>query len=58
MIEYEKAFRIRSLNPYSAEFKNVVDLIHELYDKLCLFINTEQDEMKKPSIFLHLKLKI
>lgn len=42
MIEYEKAFKIRSSNPYSAEYRNVVDLIHELYDKLSLYINSEQ----------------
>lgn len=28
MLEYEKAFKIRSTNPYSAEYRNVVDLIH------------------------------
>lgn len=24
MIEYEKAFKIRSVNPYSAEYRNVI----------------------------------
>lgn len=58
MLEYQKAFKIRSSNPYSPEYRNVVDLIHELYDKLSLFINSEQEGLKKPSIFLHLKTKI
>lgn len=43
MIEYEKAFKIRSVNPYSAEYRNVIELIHELYDKLCIFISSEQN---------------
>lgn len=57
-IEYEKAFKIRSANPYSPEYRNVLDLIHELYDKLTLFVDQEQDGLKKPAIFLHLKQKI
>ena len=58
MIEYEKAFKIRASNPYSPEYSNVLDLIHELYDKLCLFINAEHEDLKKPAIFAHLKTKI
>ena len=58
MIEYEKAFKIRASNPYSPEYRNVIDMIHELYDKLCLFVTEEHEGFKKPAIFLHLKQKI
>lgn len=58
MLEYEKAFKIRSIDSYSPAYMNLIDLIHELYDKLDLYISTEQDGLKKPSIYLHLKQKI
>lgn len=58
MMEYELAFKIRSSNPYSAEYRNLLDLIQELYDKLCLFIDSEQEGLKKPAIFVHLRSKI
>ena len=48
MIEYEKAFQLRSNEPYSAEFQNILELIHELYDKLSFFIDSKQPRVKKP----------
>lgn len=58
MLEYEKAFQLRSVEPYSPEFHNVLDLIHELYDKLTLFIEAGQPKVKKTDIYLHLKIAI
>jgi hypothetical protein len=36
----------------------VLDLIHELYDKLTLFIEAGQPKVKKPDIYIHLKMSI
>ena len=58
MIEYEKAFQLRYGEPNSPAFFNVLDLIHELYDKLCLFIEEGQPKVKKPDIYIHLKNSI
>lgn len=35
-----------------------MDLIHELYDKLCLFIIQGQPKVKKPDIYTNLKIAI
>jgi len=46
--EYEKAFRVRCTNPISPEYENILDLIHDLYDKLSLYIKLGQPNMKRP----------
>lgn len=58
MIEYEKAFQLRSSEPNSPEFLNVLDLIHELHEKLSLFIEQGQPRVKKTDIYTHLKMAI
>jgi hypothetical protein len=58
MLEYEKAFQLRSSEPYSPEFLNILDLIHELHDKLSFFIKQGQPKVKKQDIYTHLKLSI
>jgi hypothetical protein len=58
MIEYEKAFKLRAIEPKSSEFFNVLELIHELYDKLTLFIEQGQPKVKKPEIYTNLKSAI
>ena len=56
MIEYENAYRIRSSNIVSAECRNLVDLIHELYHRLKLYLETyEFGDGKKPLFLIHLK---
>jgi hypothetical protein len=42
----------------SEEYFNVLDLIHELYDKLSLFIIQGQPKVKKPEIYTNLKTHI
>lgn len=49
---------MRSIEPKSAEFFNVLELIHELYDKLTLFIVQGQPKVKKPEIYINLKAAI
>jgi hypothetical protein len=49
---------MRSSEPYSPEFYNILELIHELYDKLSLFIESGQPKIKKPEIYTHLKMTI
>lgn len=53
--QFELAFNIRQGNPYSDEFNNVMELIDELYEKLCHFIASDQEEIKKLSIYQNLK---
>lgn len=36
----------------------MLELIHELYDKLSLFIDAGQPRVKKPDIYTHLKMSI
>lgn len=35
-----------------------MDLIHDLYDKLCLYIRMGQPNMKRPEIYTHLRQEI
>jgi hypothetical protein len=58
MIEYDKAFKLRSIETKSPEYFNVLELIHELYDKLTLFIDQGQPKVKKPDIYINLKAAI
>ena len=56
--EYKKTFQLRSNEPESAEYHNILNLIHELYDKLSLFIEAGQPKVKKPDIYIQLKQTI